>query len=260
VVLQWLKYDQERYTPIHVERVDPTEQILAYADQHGMKIYLGLWFMSEWWKQWDNADFLTSCARRVIDFAKFEWARYGKHKSVVGWYLPFEIGDNDFEPSELTALNKFLSNLTGSCKKVASRPMQVLTSVFFSQKTPAMAVEQNFDKIFSSSGIDVVIIQDGMGEQNWDETSRKNAEKYISAVGRAAKKSGAKTWIAIEVFKTERDAAGKPGKRVPGQISEIRTRIDRERPLADDLLFFDFFHYMSPARGAEQKALFEAYK
>jgi hypothetical protein len=261
VVLQWLKYDQERFFPLQAERIDPAETILTYADAHGMKVFMGMWFLSDWWKHWDDPAFLKNSAERISDFATLQWERYQHHSSWVGWYIPYEIGDNDFDRFEISGLNSFLKQLSKFAKGLApTRKFTVANSVFFTQKIPPGAIEKNFTRILSGSGLDYVIIQDGMGEQNWDDNQRKASETYISALARAVRTAGAKPWVAVELFKTEHDSNGKPGKRISGAISEIVPRITRERPLADDLLFFDFFHYMSPFRGEEQKGLYSAYK
>jgi hypothetical protein len=40
IVIQWLKYDQTRFYPVHAPRLDVVETILSYADRHDMKVIL----------------------------------------------------------------------------------------------------------------------------------------------------------------------------------------------------------------------------
>jgi hypothetical protein len=41
IVIQWLKYDQTRFYPVHAPRLDVVETILSYADRHDMKDIFG---------------------------------------------------------------------------------------------------------------------------------------------------------------------------------------------------------------------------
>jgi hypothetical protein len=46
---------------------------------------------------------------------------------------------------------------------------------------------------------------------------------------------------------------------VPAPLDRIRRQLAAESPFVESFIMFDFFHYMSPRRGAAQKRLYDDY-
>lgn len=288
IVIQWLKSEQTRFFPVHAPGNDPTEMILTYADAHGMQVHLGGLFEKEWWTQWDDQEFLRNTAKKNEVFAAQVYRRYGKHKSFAGWYIPYEMGDIDFDAEDNKALNVFLKQYTSGLRKTTHNKIPISISVFFQgQTTPATWVERNYSQILNQSGVDLILVQDGVGAHNWNVSegslapSRKQGKNkpnlkdrsihlpvreklvaFFNAYQNAARKNHIRVWGVLETFSTARDkdvASGGPA-RVPAEISRIKQQLQFHALQKMERTFsFDFFHYMSPLRGGAQKKLYEEY-
>lgn len=259
VILQWLRYDDARFFPVHVEGTDPVKVILEESERLGMKVFLGLWFHSDWWKRWHDARYLEDLARWNVEFARTIWERYRGHGALAGWYLPFEMADTDFDEQEIVRLRKFLRQLSDGCHRLGRKNLPVAKSVFFTRKLPVEAIEKIYGKLLAGAGIDILIVQDGVGAQGWQASVRELAVPYLRAFRRVGEKVKARTWLALEVFSTEKDARGMDARRVPAELSQLTEQIEVEVPLFEKTVMFDFFHYMSPHRGEDRRLLYEGY-
>lgn len=260
LVLQWLQYDADRFYPVNVEGVDPIEEILTYADNAGMDVYLGLVFDSRWWKLWDNDDFLESTARRNAKFAKKIWKRYGHHKSISGWYLPFELIDSDYDQDTAESLKGFLRTMARACRKLSGRHTPVAASVFFQGNYSPYDTEKILTQVLKGSELSVLMVQDGVGANSgWATQIEEKVVPYLKAYQNVSRTIGAQMWTVVESFESVRDAAGQPIDRVPADLARLLTQIEAAKPVSERIITFDFFHYMSPFRGERQRVLYEAY-
>jgi len=233
--------------------------ILDYADRHEMEVYLGLSFESAWWKQWDDRDFLKKTTRSVKAFAPKVWKRYKKHRSFSGWYIPYELADYDLDDDEISQLRTFYRNISRRCKKLSKRRnLPVVLSVFFSGSTPPKIVYKIYGELLKGTKIDVLMIQDGVGARNWFGEIKEKVLPYLEAFRGAAKKNGAETWAVLENFTLSQSNSGEI-QRIPTDIERFVDQINLEAPVADRLLMFDFFHYMSPPRGIMQRNFYQDY-
>jgi hypothetical protein len=260
LVIQWLKCDQSRFFTIHAPGNDPTELILNYADTHGMQVHLGLYFEKEWWSQWSDRDYLNRVVAKNQVFATQVNVRYGKHPSFSGWYIPYELSDLDFDAQETATLNTFLRKFSSGLRKITKNRLPISVSAFFQGNMPAKWVEKNYSKIFEKSGIDILLLQDGVGAHNWNVSMSEKLKPYFQAYRSAATKNHIRTWGVLENFSTLKEVPAGHPVRSPAEMSRLREQLKfhsaqgLERTLA-----FDFFHYMSPLRGAAQKKLYEEY-
>ena len=260
VVIQWLKSDQVRFFPINAPGNDPTEAILKYADQHGMQIYLGLHLEKDWWVKWNDEDFLKSAAKKNLKFAEQVSQRYSKHKSFSGWYIPFEMSDIDFDRNEVSSLNSFLKTVSYGLKKTTQKKLPVSVSVFFQGQIPAAVVAKNYTQILNQSGIDILMVQDGVGTNNWTVSLKEKVAPYLRAYRTAAQANKIRVWSVVESFSTLKDAAGANLGRAPADILRMKEQMQfHESQRLEKTLTFDFFHYMSPARGEAQSKLYKDY-
>lgn len=259
IVLQWEKYDSERFYPgyLNLGR-DPTEYVLDFADANGMKVLVGLHFESAWWKEWDNEDFLASAARKNARIAKRIWKRYGRHASFAGWYIPFEMNDADYELETIESYRAFLRKISDACKELSGSASTVAMSVYFQGRISATGMGALYSRILKGAGIDVLMVQDGVGANSWDDLITAFVPRYMRALQKAAREAGAETWLVAEAFASVKDAAGN-SVREPVRVDRLQEQLRWGAPFADRVLTFDFFHYMSPYRGAAQKKLYDDY-
>lgn len=257
VVIQWLKADQNRFFPVNSPGNDPTEYILKYADANGIKVFLGIDFDRAWWTKWDDPDFLTSSIKKNMLFGQDIWQRYGKHPSFVGWYIPYEMSDVDFDDHEIENLQNFIRTLSVYLKKISSPAHQVSVSTFFEGKIPATAVQNIYSRILKGTQIDVLMVQDGVGAHSWVHPLDQKISAYFQAYEKAGSAASMQVWAIAESFSSVPDANGGHTGRTAAPAERLKEQIQVESPLVDKILTFDFFHYLSPYRGSVQSKLFK---
>jgi hypothetical protein len=254
VIVQWLQMNDSRFIPADDKAVDPTRIILEYADDHGMKVYIGLAHADLWWTRLRDQRYLDRAAHASARVANEAWARYGTHRSFAGWYLPQELRDASYPPRHIDALRTFMKGLGDHCRALSGTKPVLISPSMSGLVAPDM-FERSYASLLSGSGVDVVIFQDGVGARGWDGDLEQRVVPYFKAMRAACRTAGVELWSDIEVF----EHAGKPPRSVPASIERIRRQIDAESPYVESFVMFDFFHYMSPRRGGAQKKLYWDY-
>lgn len=255
IVIQWLKSDQTEFFPKSATGVDPTETILAFADQNQMKVFIGLIFERSWWKTYDKKDALQQLAKSTLEYGKTALSRYGKHPSFVGWYIPYETNDLHIKEEGVQGIQDFLKSIATGLRALSNK--KVAFSAFFSGKLPPAELQKTYTRVLSNSGVDIVMVQDGVGVRNWDLESGDQVTPYLQAFAAATRAAGVSFWSVVENFSVKR---GPTDERNPADMSRIakQIKIHSAQPV-EKIVVFDFFHYMSPYRGEAQKALYQKF-
>jgi hypothetical protein len=283
IILQCLEGDGEWFIPDPSDRtaVDPTEVILSYADLHAMKVYVGLWS-----GPWPNdkvvsadPELLSNTRRQNIRVANQAWARYGHHTSFAGWYIPQEVWNQNWTTEENQRMRTFFREVSEHCKEI-SHNKPVAISPYFSSFGTALD-EETVAKVYTAflkgdeqvkgAGIDVIILQDGVGTRCWNTRDEiiANALPYFRGFFKAtqAASEGNKIalWLNAESFKTIEGGCSDNYKGTfkaePADFSRLKLQIevaslaaDGNPPLFEKIVTFDFFHYMSPVHPGETLA------
>jgi hypothetical protein len=256
VVIQWHQFETSRFFPVNAPGNDPTECLLKAADTSGIEVYLGLYFHSDWWKSWDDPIFLDGQSRRCVEMAEDLESRYGHHSAFKGWYIPHETSDADFDERQLKRLNQFFRNTVGALKNVRDLPVGV--SVFFKGTMPPSYVETIYTRLWRHVGFDWVAVQDGVGENNWNNEIPTKVLPYFEAFHKAATINNIDLWSSTEIFTSETSSNGSK-LRVPTDIETLKEQVFNEASYAEKMISFDYFHYMSPLIGERQKSLYDSY-
>lgn len=261
IFLQWLQYDEHRFYVVRGPQNDPTDIVLKHAEKLGLRVHVGLRFTEQWWKAWDDPTFLKNLAALNTRFATKIWRRYGKSPAFAGWYIPFEVGNLEADDEDITLVGNFFATLATACRKLAPK-LPVSASLFFTEKQSPAVAKAVFEKLIPAMHVDILLVQDGVGANNWDGRAEQVLPPYFKAIADGAAKSKPKpeVWAIIENFRTTRDANGAATGRVPGNVTGIQEQIKATTAAGvEKRVFFDFFHYMSPRRGGTQKELFEGW-
>jgi len=254
VIIQWLQMDDSRFIPGNDTAVDPTRVILEYADQHGMKVFVGLAHADLWWTRLREPRYLIRAGRASIRVANEAWARYGRYRSFAGWYFPQELRDANYPPQQIEALRNFWKGLGNHCRALSGgKPVSI--SPAMSGLIPPGVFQRVYTSLLLGSGIDVLIFQDGVGARGWDDEIEQRVVPYFRAMRDACRAAGVEMWSDIEIF----HRPGKTGASVPASLNRIERQLAAEAPYVKSFVMFDFFHYMSPYRGTAQKKLYEDY-
>ncbi|MCX5754186.1 MAG: DUF4434 domain-containing protein [Candidatus Krumholzibacteria bacterium] len=254
VIIQWLEHENKRFIPADPAACDPARIILEYADEHGMRVYLGLSTIDRWHERITHPRYLDRAATQSLRLADQAWARYGRHPSFAGWYIPQELRYYEFKPEFVSLLRGFLRRQSDHCRAISGgKPVAIAPSL--AQCPSPEAFRKLFADLLAGSGVEILILQDGVGANRREKLMDSNVVPYFRAMQDVCGEAEIEIWSDIEIFRYCPSGRG----REPASVERILEQIDAEAPFVSSFVMFDFFHYMSPCRGEEQKRLFEDY-
>lgn len=253
IIVQWLKYGDRDYMSLS-DGPDPTQVILEYADHHRMQVFLGLAGDPAWFQRWNDPAYLETAARECERVAEQAWKRYGKHRSFAGWYIPQESWDMPLSDEQLRSLTGFYRRIADRCRTL-SGALPVATAPFFSGLMAPDRVREVYSKLLDGAGIDIVMLQDGVGARGWDDRIEERVVPYFVAFRDACVTAGVELWSDLECFQSRSGEAG----FVSASPERILEQLAAAAPFVRRFVTFDFFHYMSPYRNDRAKALYDGY-
>ncbi len=253
--IQWLQYNQTRFFPADNGANDATEIILSFADRQGMQVFLGLAMDDGWWNKSADANYLQATADTSGKIADEIWQRYGKHPSLAGWYIPQETWDGSYTDAQTTALRSFFRRVSDHCKQL-SGGKPVSFAPFFSGSVTPDAMGIFYKKLLDGAGLDILLLQDGVGAQGWDTEVADRVTPCFRALRNACLTTGVAFWSDLESFHL---ASADPLRFTPADIGRLCQQLAVEAPFVQHVITFDFFHYLSPYRGLAQKQFDEDY-
>lgn len=221
---------------------DATETILDYADTNNFRVFLGL-YLPNWNHDMTGSSFLLETQSRMATVAQQAWDRYlagRRHASFAGWYLPYESWTANYQPAEVDRLRSFFQSIHASCQAV-SGDMPLAISPFISASRPSPCrVETLYRQLLDQSGIDIVLLQDSVGAQQWETDIPQRAGPYFQAFQNACQSTGVKLWANLESFRITDSVFG------PCDATRLRKQFDAAGLYVEDFVTFDFVHYMNP--------------
>lgn len=261
IILQHLQQGDWKVMPNSPQATDPTEIILRYADAHQMKVFVGLGSDAGWWKcnQWK--DYLDSAAAKNMTLADEIWKRYGSHQSFAGWYLPQEMWEGPFRDEQVVLARRFFRRVGDHCKSLSGKsPKPVAISPFHKARVTPDAVEKLYCEFLRGAGVDILMLQDGVGAKGWDDEIEGRVVPYFDAFSRACRVNRVEFWANIECFKLVGRTTSGGKELAPADAERVNRQIAAAAPYVRRFVTFDFFHYMSPYRQDERaKKLYDDY-
>ena len=255
VIIQFLKENKTSFLPKNSQAADPTNCILNYADKHKMQVFIGLETDDGWWMRFSDLSYLKQASGESCQIADRAWKLYGRHSSFAGWYIPQEPWDANCTHQITDYLGNFFHTISVHCKGL-SGGKPVSFAPFFSHTSTPFAVEQAYKVILRRAGVDILMLQDGVGARGWDANIAENIIPYFRAFRNACLANGVRLWSDLESF-SQTGKSGDPSE--PATVGRIERQFTAEAPYVKTFVTFDFFHYMSPYRGAPQAKLFRNY-
>jgi Domain of unknown function (DUF4434) len=263
VIVQQLAWWEGNEYGFMRESDDPTEAILSYADgQPGMSVYLGLWNRDLPPAAIGPAPFKKGLERNTA-IAKEARKKYGKHKSFKGWYLPLELWNlkGPLTPETTEAIRAYLALAKTLKSDDGPRGTSVIISPFFNPDTVTFATPAETKALFAGllkdSGVDVVLVHDGVGARGWPAVESK-APEFFKAYGEAAGR-GTQLWVDVELYEY--------GTNLPITLERFQQQTTLWPSDGTTAIGWDFFHLMDPTDAREhlgsqekRKALYDAYK
>jgi len=262
VIIQWSQYD---LYPFYGKGTDHKDnligRLMTAADDLNIKVFLGTIFDSTWVSEWAWKDvaYLKSSLANNRSFLPNIWSMYKDHKSFVGWYIPQEIADWDYRDlsifaPELYNLRYYYKSIVDICKSLDEN-MKVGLSAFFVGKFTPNYVEYSFREMLEGTRLDVLMVQIGYGVRHW-RSIKEFVVPYFKAFNYAAEANNIELWAVQEMFDLEVISNGFDETTIkiePLSIDILKKRQKEILPITNNLVYFDFFHYLSPERGKIQE-------
>jgi len=217
---------------------DVVKRALETADASGAQVYLGLQINDDWWTNYiSNKPWLENEAKVANALADDLWKRYGRHESLTGWYLPFEVDNVASTPAEWNNLVAFYRTVGNHLHKLTPGKPIVIAPFFnpTADLSPSQW-ESMWEYVLKRSPIDVLALQDGVGASH---VTKAQLPEWFGAVRIAIdnSRSSVEFWSDTETFIS--------GYK-PRPIRSIVNDMCAVEPYVSSYLSFSFNHYMSP--------------
>lgn len=236
VIMRGVFYDKILYPSKHFkdkksDYKDFIELILNEADKRNMDVYIGLYISN---LTWNDGDYVTELKENEFYVSEI-LEKYSHHKSFIGWYLPHEVGHNNYN---------FVPVTTGLIEilKRKSPEKKIFISPFYRDKDinypePTLSPEETYkewDEMFKVFGkdIDCCAFQDGT-------CSLQNLDKYMYQTKLLCDKYNIEMWSNVETFKR---LDGFP----PQDLETLKVKIEIAKKYCKKLITFEFSHFLSP--------------
>jgi len=253
IIIQYLEYNRQSFIPTEEKATDPTREILRFADDHGMRVFLGTKADDGWW-DWD-ADFLVKALADRKRLIRMIHSRYAAHRSFAGWYLAEEVSGS-LSPARVRLLRDYFRSQSDTCKALRNQP--VAFAPYFSELTSLDSVRTIHQELLDGAGIDVVMLQDGVGARGWDRDLEEHIVPFFRMFREVCNRRGVALWSDLECFQSR--APERQSGFVPTTPTRLIRQLQAVAPHVERIVTFDFFHYMSPYRGEPQRKLYEGYR
>lgn len=268
VVIQQLEYKQtgedeptrlykvSDTSPVLPRQDDTTEKILVAADPD-MTVFLGLVDAQDW--KFESIDkpidelenYLLSepkgLATKSIAAADRIWALYHRHDSFKAWYIPLEIWNFSFtdhspelRKKEIELVRRFWKKITDHLaildRKDNKKRNVAIAPYFNPTLADAKATEGLYTELLNGGGINILMLQDGVGARSMDADWPKLRE-YYGAFRNACKRTNVEFWADTEIYQPTTRAAG---------IERLKKQLEVESEFTDTAVAWDFYQYMNP--------------
>lgn len=232
--------------------VDMLGNAMDAADSVGIKIRIGLGFSDDWWiKGASDKSWLVREAGYNKDIFNELHSRYGKRKSLGGWYIPYEFYQfTAITPGHQDNLNGFLKEIGKEIKLKSNK--DIMISPFYitgySWAMPLKNWTKMIEKSMKNTGIDILALQDGVGAKN---TSVKELEGLFSATKNSTDKLKIKLYGNVETF--DCTSVG----NISASKERISTQLLAQKPFVEKFIAFSLNHFQRSEDAKQLKEFIE---
>ncbi|MEX2310362.1 MAG: DUF4434 domain-containing protein [Pirellulales bacterium] len=262
LVVNYVARDNVYFYPTSVSggvpgAVDSIENILDAADEHRMKVFLGLHMDHDQYRS-SSFDLQANLSQGQAELNEL-WTRYGSHASLAGWYMPQEINDYmvTHQPELRDDIVAYTKDLATQARLLTGLPMMI--SPFFGQNPDAAAYARWWDETgLPETGVDIVALQDGVGTHR---TTIDEAKAVFQALQPVLVKHGVAFWANNESFNQIHGwpVDDRRWAAEPTGIDTFVAQIESAAPFVEKSITFEFSTYMSPQRTLAAEKLYQDY-
>ena len=210
---------------------DPVAALLAAADRHGMKVFVGVGYFAH--STGDHVgDAEDKRLRAVIPEELVE--RYGHHASFHGWYLPVEAG---IQGHFSEAFMDYAAELCRHCR--TADPLKPILIAPYGTRT--VIPDGRFVEQLRALDVDHVAYQCEVGVR---KTRVEELDEIFARLKAVHEKAGVPLWADVEVFTFEGETYRSP--LLPAPFERVRRQLEAMAPHVEKLLCYQYLGMMNP--------------
>lgn len=206
---------------------DPLEALLAAADRHGMKVFIGNGF----WGQWDSPAILADpeARRRRLAAVDELAAGYGAHPSFHGWYWPNEAEIRGHYKPEFI---EYVREGVRLARQVLPRALHLIAPY----GTRMVQADDEYVRQLDALEVDVVAYQDEVGVQ---KSTADQTGAYYEALRQAHDRAErAALWADVEIFEFEGEVYR--SALLPAPFARVERQLAAVSPWVDEILVYQY--------------------
>ena len=261
LIIQWVEYEDSNFFTAEQGGINPIEVIAATADDAGIDLYVGLSLRKSWWHTTNvNPKLLGEELTRNKQVADQIYPLLKPHKSFRGWYIPHEVSDEVYTVQQRRLILGFFKELTSFLNSLDPLKVTIASGYANPDKSNLVQFVAWWTRFFDTSGVDVLILQDGAGVAGRGKW--QNILPFAEAICALDEDFEGDVWLLAEVF-TQIDGPplnNNQFKAKPADFERVRAQLDTLGAFKKKLIAYSYFDYMRPLAGPEAAQLYEAYQ
>jgi hypothetical protein len=211
---------------------DPLEAVLAAADKHGVRFFIGGGFYGDWTSGKTIVD--PVAAKKRLQAIEELTRLYGHHKSFYGWYWPDEAEINPYYSQEFI-------DYVNSCSRLARELTPKAQIMIAPYGTRQAIADDKYVRQLDALDVDIVAYQDEVGVRKSKPTE---TGAFYQALRKAHDRSRkAKLWADVEIFEFE--GAVYSSALMPAPFSRVLQQLEAVSPWVDEILVYQYLGMMN---------------
>jgi hypothetical protein len=269
LIVQWVVYDDVAFhKPSDVQggagEASSIGTILRQAALRRMRVLVGLEHRSGYWGALaqgaqEMRNYLRQSEERCLPLARDMVAQLRGNPAFAGWYLSEEIDDESwFHEDMRQMLIPYLRNRRAQLRALTP-DAPVALSGFTNARNPLPQVQAFWTFVLDETGIDILLLQDGVGTH---KVGLDELTAYLSVISNAAQRSDRPFWVVTELFE---QVGGPPVdngrfRAKPAALDRVCRQLQLAAPFAQALIGFSVPEYMSPFGDLDAGRLYRQYR
>ncbi|MCW5892867.1 MAG: DUF4434 domain-containing protein [bacterium] len=268
VFVQWTLADGVAFyaqDPPRADDVPMVDLLLALAEQHGMRVWLGLAHDAGWWAGIDRARpanevdvFLARRRLANLAVARALAPAVAGRPSFAGWYVPDEVDDRNWLDAERTALvADYLATLGRELAPLAPGAGIAVSGFAQGWGTPGQ-VAALWGTVAARAPLTLLLFQDGIGAR---KLGLDDLPAYLPRLRAALDPHGKRLGVVVELFDATSPEAGTAFAAVPAPLGRVERQLGIAwREATGPVVGFSVPDYLSPFGGAAAGRAYAAYR
>ena len=206
---------------------DPLEAVLAAADKHGVRFFIGGGFYGDWAS--NNIIRDPVAAKKRLQAIEELTHLYGHHKSFYGWYWPNEAEIAPYYSQE------FIDYVNG-CSRLARELTPKAQIMIAPYGTRRAIPDDKYVRQLDAMDVDIVAYQDEVGVRKSKATETSAFYKGLRKAHDRSRK--AKIWADVELFEFE--GAVYNSALMPAPFTRVLHQLEAVSPWVDEILVYQY--------------------